>query len=46
MKVVYNDPCNKGRFVSANVLMIFSNGDVRTDRDGMRTRNEIIRLYL
>jgi len=42
--VQYKDPTT-GETVLAKVLIRFENGDVRTDRDGMRTRSEVRSIY-
>lgn len=38
--VEYNDPCKPGQRVTAEVIDVFENGDIRTDRDGLRTASE------
>ena len=38
--VEYNDPCKPGQRVTAEVIDVFENGDIRTDRDGVRTSSE------
>lgn len=38
--VEYNDPCKPGQRVTAEVINVFENGDIRTDRDGVRTASE------
>lgn len=40
--VEYNDPCKPGQIVTAEVIDVFENGDIRTDRDGVRTASEYI----
>lgn len=38
--VEYDNPCKPGQRVTAEVLDVFENGDIRTDRDGVRTSSE------
>lgn len=42
--VRYKDPDTQ-ETVMSKVIRRFDNGDVRTERDGMRTRNEVRSIY-
>lgn len=44
--VEYDDPCKPGSLATANVIDVFKNGDIRTDRDGVRTASEYVVINL